>query len=47
MNLAEVVMGFCYRPPDQEEEIDEAAFRQLKETPLSQAMLLMVGLQLP
>ena len=44
INLAEVVVGFCCRPPDQEEEGDEAAFRQLKEASLSQAMLLTVRL---
>lgn len=47
INLAEVVVGFCYRPPDQEEEVDEAAFRQLEEASLSQAMFLMVGFQPP
>jgi len=30
INLAEVAVGFCYRTPGHEEEVDEAAFSQLK-----------------
>lgn len=35
------VMGVCYRLPNQEEEIDEAFFRQLEETLYLQTPVLM------
>jgi len=34
-------MGIYYRPPDQEEEADEAFYRQLKVASQSQALVLM------
>ena len=39
--MADIVLGVCYRPPDQEEDIDEASFRQLQVTSQSQALVLM------
>ena len=35
------VVGVYYRPPDQEEEVDEAFYRQLKVASQSQALVLM------
>ncbi|KAG6928006.1 hypothetical protein G0U57_008907, partial [Chelydra serpentina] len=40
-NKGNVVVGVCYRPPDQGDEVDEAFFRQLTEVTRSQALVLM------
>ncbi|CAM5095768.1 unnamed protein product [Natator depressus] len=40
-NKGDVVVGVCYRPPDQEDEVDEAFFRQLMEVTTLQALVLM------
>jgi len=32
-------VGVCYRPPDQEEEVEEAFYRQLKVASQSQDLL--------
>jgi len=37
----DTVVGVYYRPPDQEEEVDEAFYRQLKVALQSQALVLM------
>ena len=37
------VTGVCQRPPDEEEEVDEAFFRQLEKPSQSQALGLMGG----
>ena len=29
-NIGDTVVGVCYRPPDQEEEVDEAFYKQLE-----------------
>ena len=29
-HMGDTIMGVYYRPPDQEEEVDEAFYRQLK-----------------
>jgi len=39
--MDDIVVGVHYRPPDQEEEVSEAFYRQLKETSQSQALVLM------
>ena len=36
-----LVTGVCYRPPDQEEPVDEAFLLQLQEVSHSQALVLM------
>lgn len=36
-----IVVGVCYRPPGQEEDVDEAFFRQVKEASYFQALVLM------
>lgn len=41
------VTGVCQRPPDQEEEVDEAFFRQFEKTLQSQALVLMGGFNHP
>ena len=40
-NTGDVVVGICYRPPDEEEEVDEAFFIELEEASCSQALVLM------
>ncbi|CAM4601352.1 unnamed protein product [Lepidochelys olivacea] len=40
-NKSDVVVGVCYRPPDQGDEVDEAFFRQLTEATRSHALILM------
>uniref|UniRef100_A0A8C3SFI0 Zona pellucida sperm-binding protein 4 n=1 Tax=Chelydra serpentina TaxID=8475 RepID=A0A8C3SFI0_CHESE len=40
-NKGNVVVGVCYRPPDQADEVDEAFFQQLTEVTRSQALVLM------
>ena len=39
-----VVGGCCYGAPDEEEEVDEAFFRQLEEASYLQALVLMADL---
>ena len=39
-NMGDTVVGVCYRPPDQEEEVDEAFYRQLEVASQSQALVL-------
>ena len=41
-NVDNTVVGVCYRPPDQE-EVDEAFFRQLEEASRLQAPVLTRG----
>jgi len=40
-HMADIGVGVHYRPPDQEEEIDEAFYRQMKVASQSQALVLM------
>ncbi|CAM2112663.1 unnamed protein product [Caretta caretta] len=40
-NKGDVMVGICYRPPDQGDEVDKAFFRQLAEVTRSQALVLM------
>ncbi|GAB0206453.1 hypothetical protein GRJ2_003110900 [Grus japonensis] len=40
-NMGDTVVGVYYRPPDQEEEVDEAFYRQLEVASRSQALVLM------
>ncbi|CAM5076528.1 unnamed protein product [Eretmochelys imbricata] len=46
-NKSDVVVGVCYRPPDQGDEVDEAFFRQLTEATRSQALILMGDFNFP
>jgi len=39
--MGDTVVGVYYRPPDQEEEVDEAFYRQLKIASQSQVLVLM------
>jgi len=39
--MGDVIVGVYYRPPDQEEEVNEAFYRQLKVALQSQALVLM------
>ena len=40
-NMVDVVVGVCYRPPDQEKEVDGTLLRQLEEASRSQALVFM------
>ncbi|GAB0209149.1 rapamycin-insensitive companion of mTOR-like [Grus japonensis] len=40
-NMGDTVVGVYYRPPDQEEEVDEAFYRQLEVASQSQALVVM------
>jgi len=41
VHVDDIVVGVYYRPPDQEEEVDEAFYRQLNVALQSQALVLM------
>ncbi|XP_048786380.1 uncharacterized protein LOC125686444 [Lagopus muta] len=45
--MADTVVGVCYRPPDQEEEVDEAFHKQLEAASRSQALVLMGDFNYP
>jgi len=40
-HMGDIIVGVYYRPPDQEEEVDEAFYKQLKAVSQSQALVLM------
>lgn len=40
-NIVDVVLGVCYGPPGEEEEVDGTFFRQLEEASWSQALVFM------
>ena len=40
-HTGDIKVGVYYRPPDQEEEVDEAFYRQLQAASQSQALVLM------
>lgn len=46
-NTDDIVVGVCYRPADQEEEIDVTFFRQLEEDSYSQYLVLIKDLSHP
>ncbi|CAM4488283.1 unnamed protein product [Lepidochelys kempii] len=46
-NKSDVVVGVCYRPPDQGDEVDEAFFQQLTEATRSHALILMGAFNFP
>ncbi|GAB0208404.1 hypothetical protein GRJ2_003306100 [Grus japonensis] len=46
-NMGDTVVGVDYRPPDQEEEVNEAFYRQLEVASQSQALVLMGDLNHP
>ncbi|GAB0206526.1 hypothetical protein GRJ2_003118200 [Grus japonensis] len=46
-NMGDTVVGDYYRPPDQEEEVDEAFYRQVEVASQSQALVLMGDLNHP
>jgi len=39
--MGDITVGFCYRPPDQDERVDEALYRQIGEASHSKALVLM------
>uniref|UniRef100_A0A8C8RGD0 Maestro heat like repeat family member 6 n=1 Tax=Pelusios castaneus TaxID=367368 RepID=A0A8C8RGD0_9SAUR len=46
-NKGDVMVGVCYRPPDQKEEVDEAFYGQLTEVSRSQALVFMGDFNYP
>jgi len=45
--MGDIIVGAYYRPPDQEKEVDEACYKQLKAASQSQALVLMGDLNHP
>ncbi|GAB0176868.1 hypothetical protein GRJ2_000152000 [Grus japonensis] len=45
--MGDIVVGICYRPPDQEEQVDEALYRQAEAPSRSQALVLIGDLNHP
>ncbi|RMC22210.1 hypothetical protein DUI87_00521 [Hirundo rustica rustica] len=46
-NKADVLLGVCYRPPNQEEEVDNLLYKQLKNVSGSSARVLVGDFNLP
>jgi len=46
-NKAEILLGFCYRPPNQDEEVDEVFYKWLVEVSQSLALVLVGDFNLP
>ena len=46
-NKADILVGVCYRPPNQDEETDEVLYKQLAEVSQSLALVLMGDFNLP
>ncbi|GAB0207400.1 mitochondrial enolase superfamily member 1 [Grus japonensis] len=46
-NKADILLGVCYRPPNQDEEADEAFYKRLAEVSQSLALVLMGDFSLP
>jgi len=46
-NKADILLGVCYRPPNQDEETDEVFYKQLAEVSQSLALVLMGDFNLP
>jgi len=44
---ADILLGVCYRPPNQDEEVDEAFYKQLAEVSQSLALVLVQYFHLP
>jgi len=45
-NKADILLGVCYRPPNQDEEVDEVFYKRLAEVSQSLALVLMGDLNL-
>ncbi|TRZ14383.1 hypothetical protein HGM15179_012724 [Zosterops borbonicus] len=46
-NKADIVLGVCYRPPNQEEEVDNLFYKQLENVSGSSALVLVGDFKLP
>ncbi|TRZ06974.1 hypothetical protein HGM15179_020133 [Zosterops borbonicus] len=46
-NKADIILGVCYRPPDQEEEVDNLFYKQLENVSGSSALVLVGDFNLP
>ncbi|TRZ08823.1 hypothetical protein HGM15179_018288 [Zosterops borbonicus] len=46
-NKADIVLGVCYRPPNQEEEVDNLFYKQLETVSGSSALVLVSDFNLP
>jgi len=44
VNKADILLGVFYRPPNQDEEVDEVFYKRLAEVSQSLALVLMGGL---
>ena len=46
-NKADILLGVCYRPPNQDEDVDEMFYKQLEEVSQSVALVLVGNFNLP
>ena len=46
-NKADILLGVCYRPPNQDEEMDKVFYEQLAEVKRSPALVLMGDFNFP
>ena len=46
-NEADILVGVCYEPPNQDEEMDEVFYKQLLEVAQSPALVLMGNFNFP
>ncbi|TRZ08490.1 hypothetical protein HGM15179_018622 [Zosterops borbonicus] len=47
VNKADILLGVCYRPPNQEEEVDNLFYKQLEDASGSSALVLVGDFNLP
>ena len=46
-NKADILLGICYRPSNQDEEVDEVVYKRLAEVSQSLALVLLGDFTLP
>jgi len=46
-NKADILLGVCHRPPNQDEEVDEVCYKRLAEVSQSLDVVLMGDFNLP
>ena len=46
-NKADILLGVCYRPPNQDEEVDETFYKRLVEVSQSLTLFLMGEFNIP
>ena len=46
-NETDIIVGVCYRPPNQDEEVDKTHYRQLDEVSISLPLVLVGDFNFP